>query len=44
MSLSEQQLMDALKSVIDPKTAHDFVSTNANSNLAERNGDLEFYE
>ena len=42
MSLSEQQVLDALKSVIDPNTGHDFVSTKAIRNLAVRNGDVAF--
>ena len=42
MSLSEQQVLDALKSVIDPNTGHDFVSAKAIRNLAVRNGDVAF--
>ena len=42
MSLSEQQVLDALKSVIDPNTGHDFVSTKAIRNLSVRNGDVAF--
>jgi ATP-binding protein involved in chromosome partitioning len=42
MTVTEQQLMDALKSVVDPNTGRDFVSTKAIRNLAINNADVAF--
>ena len=42
MAVTEQMLMDALKSVIDPNTGRDFVSTRALKNLTVTEGDVTF--
>ncbi len=42
MAVSEQTLMDALKSVIDPNTGRDFVSSRAIRNLSVEGGDVTF--
>ncbi len=42
MSLSEQTLLDALKTVIDPNTGLDFVSTKQLKNLRVDGGDVAF--
>ncbi|MEO8281435.1 MAG: iron-sulfur cluster carrier protein ApbC [Ideonella sp.] len=42
MSLSEQNLLDALKTVIDPNTGRDFVSTRQLKNLRVDGGDVAF--
>ncbi len=42
MSVTEQKLMDALKSVVDSNTGRDFVSTKAIRNLTLSNGDVAF--
>ncbi len=42
MAVSEQGLMDALKSVVDPNTGRDFVSTRAIRNLSVLEGDVAF--
>jgi ATP-binding protein involved in chromosome partitioning len=42
MAVTEQMLMDALKSVIDPNTGRDFVSTKSIKNLTIKGGDVAF--
>lgn len=42
MPASESQLLDALKSVVDPNTGRDFVSTKALKNLRIDGGDVAF--
>ena len=42
MTVTQQQVMDALKGVVDPNTGHDFVSSKAIRNLAIANGDVAF--
>jgi len=42
MSLTESTVSDALKSVIDPNTGHDFVSTRLLKNLKVEGGDVAF--
>ena len=42
MAVSEQQVMDALKAVIDPNTGRDFVSSRAVRNLSITDGDVAF--
>ena len=42
MTVTQQQLMDALKSVVDPNTGHDFVSSKSIRNLAVADGDVAF--
>ncbi len=42
MAVSEQTLMDALKSVIDPNTGRDFVSSRAIRNMVLHDGDVAF--
>ena len=42
MAVTEQMLMDALKSVVDPKTGRDFVSARAIRNLSVTEGDVAF--
>ena len=42
MAVTEQTLLDALKSVIDPNTGKDFVSTKAIRNLTVVDGDVTF--
>jgi ATP-binding protein involved in chromosome partitioning len=42
MAVTEQMLMDALKSVVDPNTGRDFVSTRALKNLTVNDGDVTF--
>ena len=42
MALTEQTLMDALKSVVDPNTGRDFVSSRALKNLTVSGGDVSF--
>ena len=42
MAVSEQELMDALKAVIDPNTGRDFVSSRAIKNLSITEGDVAF--
>ena len=42
MAFSEQQVLDALKSVVDPNTGKDFVSTKAIRNLTMRDGQVAF--
>ncbi|NCP55661.1 MAG: Mrp/NBP35 family ATP-binding protein, partial [Rhodoferax sp.] len=42
MTVTEQALQDALKSVIDPNTGRDFVSTKALKNLSISGGDVAF--
>jgi ATP-binding protein involved in chromosome partitioning len=42
MAVTEQMLMDALKSVVDPNTGRDFVSTRALKNLTVTDGDVTF--
>ncbi len=42
MTVTEQQLMDALKSVVDPNTGRDFVSSKSIKNLTIANGDVAF--
>ncbi len=42
MSVTEQTLLDALKSVIDPNTGKDFVSSKAIKNLSITDGDVAF--
>ena len=39
MPVTEQMLMDALKSVIDPNTGRDFVSAKAIKNVSLTGGD-----
>jgi ATP-binding protein involved in chromosome partitioning len=42
MTVTEQQLMDAFKSVVDPNTGRDFVSSKAVKNLTIAQGDVAF--
>jgi ATP-binding protein involved in chromosome partitioning len=42
MTVTEQTLMDALKSVVDPNTGHDFVSSKAIRNLTLTGSDVAF--
>ena len=42
MAVSEHVLTDALKTVVDPNTGHDFVSTRAIRNLSVTDGDVAF--
>jgi ATP-binding protein involved in chromosome partitioning len=42
MTVTETALMDALKSVIDPNTGKDFVSTKSIKNIAIHEGDVSF--
>jgi ATP-binding protein involved in chromosome partitioning len=42
MTVTEQQILDALKSVVDPNTGRDFVSSKAIRNLFVSNGDVAF--
>ena len=42
MAVTEQALMDALKSVVDPNTGKDFVSAKAVKNLSVTDGDVVF--
>jgi len=42
MAVTEQILMDTLKSVVDPNTGRDFVSSKAIKNLTITNGDVAF--
>jgi ATP-binding protein involved in chromosome partitioning len=42
MAVTEQALMDALKSVVDPNTGKDFVSTRAVRNMKIDGGDVAF--
>jgi ATP-binding protein involved in chromosome partitioning len=42
MAVTEQDLMDALKVVVDPNTGHDFVSTRAVKNVSITDGDVAF--
>ncbi len=42
MAVIEQTLMDALKSVVDPNTGRDFVSSKSVKNLAITDGDVTF--
>ena len=42
MSVTEQTILEALKSVVDPNTGRDFVSTKAVKNLAVSEGDVAF--
>ncbi|MFZ4478902.1 MAG: iron-sulfur cluster carrier protein ApbC [Rhodoferax sp.] len=42
MTVTEQQLMDALKGVVDPNTGRDFVSSKAIRNLTIAQGDVAF--
>jgi ATP-binding protein involved in chromosome partitioning len=42
MAVTEQALMDALKSVVDPNTGKDFVATKAIRNLSIQGGDVAF--
>ncbi len=42
MAVTEQILMDALKSVVDPNTGHDFVSAKAIKNVTFNEGDVAF--
>ncbi len=42
MAVSEQVVMDALKSVVDPNTGRDFVSARAIRNLTVSDGDVAF--
>ncbi len=42
MTVTQQQLMDALKGVVDPNTGHDFVSSKAIKNLTIADGDVAF--
>jgi ATP-binding protein involved in chromosome partitioning len=42
MAVTEQAILDALKSVIDPNTGKDFVSTKAVKNLTVTEGDVAF--
>jgi len=42
MAATEQQVMDALKGVIDPNTGRDFVSTRALRNVTVSGGDVAF--
>jgi len=42
MTVTDSALMDALKSVVDPNTGHDFVSSKALKNLAISGADVAF--
>ena len=42
MAVTEQMIMDALKSVVDPNTGRDFVSTKAIKNFTLQGGDVAF--
>lgn len=42
MAVTEQMVMDAIKSVIDPNTGRDFVSSKAIRNFTVNNGDVAF--
>ena len=42
MALTEAAVLDALKTVIDPNTGKDFVSTRQVKNLRVEGGDLSF--
>ena len=42
MAVSEQQVMDALKAVVDPNTGQDFVTARAIKNLVVTDGDVAF--
>ena len=42
MAVTEQMIMDALKSVVDPNTGRDFVSSKAIRNFTVSNGDVAF--
>ena len=42
MTVTQQQLMDALKGVVDPNTGHDFVSSKSIRNLTLVDGDVAF--
>jgi len=42
MAVIEQMIMDALKSVVDPNTGRDFVSSKAIRNFTVNNGDVAF--
>ncbi len=42
MTVTQQQVMDALKGVVDPNTGHDFVSSKAIRNLTIADGDVAF--
>lgn len=42
MAVTEQALLDALKTVVDPNTGKDFVSSKALKNLAVQGGDVAF--
>ena len=42
MAVTEQTLMDALKSVVDPNTGRDFVSSKSIKNLSVSGGDVAF--
>jgi ATP-binding protein involved in chromosome partitioning len=42
MAVTEQALMDALKSVVDPNTGRDFVSARAVKNVSINEGDVSF--
>jgi len=42
MAVTEQMLMDALKSVVDPNTGRDFVSSKSIKNVSITNGDVAF--
>jgi ATP-binding protein involved in chromosome partitioning len=42
MAVTEQALMEALKSVVDPNTGKDFVSTKAIRNVSVQDGDVAF--
>ena len=42
MTVTQQQVMDALKGVVDPNTGHDFVSSKSIRNLGISNGDVAF--
>ncbi len=42
MAVSEQQVMDALKAVIDPNTGRDFVSSRAIKNMSITDADVAF--
>ena len=42
MTVTQQQVMDALKGVVDPNTGHDFVSSKSIRNLTISDGDVAF--